>query len=1200
MNFHSIGKAMPCAWQIFDQTAGNVRKAFGLSPTATKRRIMQMKLVTFFLTVILARVEATGFGQKITISEKNTPIENVFHKIESQTGFVFFYDTDDVQKLNVSIVRKNASLDDILKECFQGTHLAYKLVDKTIVIRKKEITSPKTLERPKIAEPLKQVAEVELSVSGKVIDDKGDGLPGVSILVKGTSQGTVTDVNGQWQLSVSGANAILVFSFVGFNAQEVTVGNRSFINTTLTPDVKGLEELVVVGYGTQKKVNLTGAITTVNAAELNNQSSSNLSNTLAGRAPGVNVTNTSGLAGASSSIRMRGSFGDPLYVIDGILRDKEAFDALEANEVDNLSFLKDAATASIYGSRAGNGVVMVTTKGGVKQKPSFNFQSNYTTGRPTQTLLSDLTTAEDELIYQNRVAEFRGTPIPNGQREFDYFKDKRYNVNDHIWQNPYSHRHSLSVSGGDKKLTYYSLLSYRGEEGSYKSLEHNKFNMRTNVTAEVTDDIKVNLNVSATQQNHDRFYWPFTGEDDFDVSDLYRVTFNWPKTYPFYTLADGTPSNDITPYPVQTPMGSWQAWNVIDQVVGDRYIKTRRRNMNSILSIDIKLDKLIPGLSTKVVANYVAADYMRKKYLTFQKNYVFNQADPNGNRFVPAAPDENKTNTFTFSNNQPFLSYDIKTSWSYQLDWFANYSRTFNKHGVEGLLVYEQAENGGYGVGARLEDPITSYDQSFVYSTDTERRNGYASDTLGARQSWIGRFNYNYDSRYIAEFSFRYDGNTLFPKEKRWGFFPSVSAAWRISEEAFLKDKTSFFDDLKLRGSYGTTGNDLNVNNQRIRPFSYNYVYSNSSSYIFGDRLYQGIAPGATPNLNLTWATSTTYNVGLDFAMLKNRLYGTLDMFLKKEKNILGSRLVTLPDNYGQSLAPENYAARSWRGGELFVEWRDKAVENKINYSVSANIGYAVDRWDVLDQGVAYQPGGNRYFQNQIGHPANRIMGLKTVGMVRTQADLDALLATGMKQFGRTPYLGGLYFEDVRGDGYADGPDGKIDGNDVQVLSNNGAPRINYGVGINISYKGLAITSQFQGVGAYDRIISNQEGPGMRQHGGTVRPYYPIWASDVWTPENPGAKYPRPVGSNWYESGSEATSFWIRNGAYLRLKVLNIAYNLPKAWTSRLKLGSAQVFANGTNLFSVSKVKEFHDPEQKNYDSFPIMKTFTVGLDFKF
>ncbi|CAG4993624.1 hypothetical protein DYBT9275_01203 [Dyadobacter sp. CECT 9275] len=1198
MNFHSQGKTVPDAEQDFPCLPEGPEKPSRISTLSKQQIIMRLNLITMMLIVLLVRAQAGSFAQPITLSEKNAPIERVFGVIEAQSGHVFFYDSEDVRGLKVSVNMKKASLPETLKQCFQGLPLAYKIVDKTVVVRKLETPHQKAAE----PQPVSLVREIQadIRVTGKVLDDKGDALPGVSILLKGTSEGTSSDINGNWELSIPDKSAILVFSFVGFTTQEVGVGNQSVINITMAPDIRGLEELVVVGYGAQKKVNLTGAITSVNSVDLNNQSASNLSNTLAGRAPGVNVTNTSGLSGASSSIRMRGSFGDPLYVIDGIVRDKEAFDVLEANEIDQMNFLKDAATASIYGSRAGNGVVLVTTKSGVQQKPTFNFQSNYSTNRPTQTLLSDLTTAEDELIYQNRVAQFNGTPIPNGQREFDYFKDKRYNVHDLIWQNPYSHRHSLSVTGGDKKITYYSLLSYRAEEGSYKSLENSKFNLRTNVTAQVNDAVKVGLNIAAYQQSLDRFYWPFTGDDDFDVSDLYRVTFNWPKLYPFYTTADGTPADHPTAYPVQTPMGSWQAWSVIDQVIGDRYIKTRTRNLNSILTLDIKLDKLIPGLSTKILGNYIGQDYMRKKYMTFQKNYVFNQADPNGNRFIPAAPDENKVNIFTFSQNQPSLTYYISTGWSYQFDWFLNYSRTFGKHGVDGLVVFEQAQNALYSASAQLEEPLTPYDQSFVYSTDTQRRNGDAYEETGARRSWIGRLNYNFDSRYIAEFSFRYDGNTLFPKGKRWGFFPSASAAWRISEEQFMKNSTSFLDDLKLRLSYGTTGNDLDVYNEKISPFSYSYRYQNAGSYIFGDKLYQSIAPGATPNPNLTWATSTTYNAGLDFGFLKNRLYGTLDVFLKKETNILGSRLVTLPDNYGQNLAPENYAARSWRGAELFMEWRDKALDNKVNYSINANIGYSKDRWDILDESAAFQSGGNLHFQSQVGQPANRIIGLKAVGMVRTQDELDAFLDSGLKQYGRNPYLGGLYFEDFRGDGYSPGPDGKIDDNDIQVLSTNATPRINFGFGLNVSYKGLTINSHFQGVGAYDRIISNQEGEGMRQHGGTVRPYYPIWADDVWTPENPNAKYPRPIGKSWYESGTGATSFWIRNGAYLRLKNLNIAYNIPKKWASVLKLGSLQVYANGTNLFAISKVKEFHDPEQKNYDSFPIMKTYTVGLDFKF
>ncbi len=1048
------------------------------------------------------------------------------------------------------------------------------------------------------------VQQQKKTITGTVVDAAGIPIIGANIVEAGTTNGTVTDVDGNFSLSI-GDNATIKVSYIGYLEQTISTEGATNIRITLREDSKALDELVVVGYGTQKKVNVTGAITAVKTDELSAIATSNLSNTLAGRAPGVTIVGNSGMIGASSSISMRGGFGEPLFVIDGIVRDKEAFDALEANEVDQLSFLKDAATASIYGSKAGNGVVLVTTKTGSAQKPLFNYQGSYTFMTPTMELLSDKTTAIDELIYQNRVADFLGKARPNGDREFAYFADKNYNVNDYIWRTPWNQKHSLSVSGGSDKITYYALANYIGEEGSYINLDNKRFNLRSNITAEITKSIKMNLNISGNQQNHNRFYWPFSGDDEFTVGDLYRCTFNWPKTYPFYLYEDGTPANEVTPYPVQTPMGSWQAWSVIDQVIGNRYIRTRKRETNAILSLDINLGQWVPGLSTKVSGNYISKDYMRKKFLTHQKNFVWAPRDASGNRFIPAPPDPQKINTFTFSQNQEFLSYDTQTLWSEQFNWILNYNRDFGKHGVSATTVFEQSAHAGEYVFAKGESPLTTFDQMFVYSSDAERRWGDAYEELGGHLSWIGRFNYNYDQRYIAEFSFRYDGNTLFPRAKRWGFFPSVSVAWRLGQEGFMQSSSDWLDDLKLRASYGTTGNDIDLNsdNEKIRPFSYMEVYESGDSYIFGNTLNLGIRPGATPNPFLTWATSTTYNVGVDFAFLKNRLSGSFDAFHRRETDILGTRIVTIPDTYGQSLAPENYAARSWRGFEFSILWRDKVLEGTLDYSLYGNLGYSKDRWDVLDQTALYAPGGNLESLSAIGRPIDRLIGFRTLGMLRTQEEVNKLKAKGFKQWGRDPYLGGLYFEDIRGDGYSPGPDGKIDGNDIQLLSENGAPRINYGFGASIAWKGITVDAHFQGVGMYDRMISNLGGinyGGMRQYGGAIRPYYPIWADDVWTPDNPDAKYPRPVGSNWYESGTGNQSFWIRNGAYVRLKNLNVGYNLPKQWVDKIGLASAQLFFNGTNLFFISPMKEFHDPEQDCYDSYPLMKSFTFGLDFKF
>ena len=1159
-------------------------------------RIMKVTLILCFLAIQLSAASVYSQYVSLNLSMKNTTVGAVINSIKSQTGYEFSYDADLLDKVigTVSVDMKNEQIETILNKIFGGTDINFRVLNNRIFLKEE----PGKLKNLSVVNQ----QQSQKTVKGTVVDAANIPVIGANVFVKGTTHGTITDMDGNFTLTNVAENSTLVISYIGFLEKNVEVGNKTSFDIVLLEDSKKLEEVVIVGYGTQKKVNLTGSITAVNASELSGISTSNLSNTLAGRAPGVNITGNSGLMGSSSNIRIRGGFGEPLFVIDGIVRDKDAFDALEVNEIDQLSFLKDAATASIYGSQAGNGVVLVTTKGGTQQKPMFNYQGSYTFMTPTQELFSDMFTATDELIYQNRVAQYQGLATPNGEKEFEYFKDKNYNVNDYIWQTPWNQKHSVSVSGGNEKVTYYALGSYIGEEGSYKNLENDKFNLRSNVTAKITDQIKMNFNLAANQQNQQRFYWPFSDDDEQTIGDLYRCTFNWPKTYPFYLNADGSPANNVTDYPVQTPMGSWQAWNVVDQVVGDRYIKTRKREVNAILSFDIDLGKFIPGLTTKLVGNYIGNDYMRKKYLTYQHNYVWAAANSDQNRFIPAAPDPNKMNTFTFSQNQEFLSYNVHSLWSEQLNWFLNYNHSFGKHDVSGTLVWEQQANGGEKVYAKGESPLTNYDQMFVYSTDAERRWGDAWEVTNGRLSWIGRFNYTYDQKYIAEFSFRYDGNTLFPKEKRWGFFPSFSGAWRISNESFMENTSNWLDNLKIRASYGTTGNDLNVNNDPIVPFSYMNVYQSGYSYIWGDNLNLGIEPGATPNPYLTWATSATYNVGFDFGVLNNRLSGSFDAFYKTEKDILGSRIVTIPDTYGQSLAPENYAERSWRGVEFNAMWRDKAFGGQLDYSIYGNVGFSKDQWDVLDQTALYSPGGNLEEFSAIGKPLNRLSGLKTLGIIRTQEQLDELLAKGFKQYGRDPYLGGLYFEDVRGDGYSLGPDGKIDGNDVQLLSDNAAPRINYGFGTNLSWKGFTMDIHFQGVGLYDRMISNLgEGMGgIRQYGGTVRPYYPIWTDDVWTPENPNAKYPRVIGKSWYESGTGAQSFWIRNGAYLRLKNLNVGYNLPKSWISFLNLESAQLFVNGTNLFVLSAMTEFHDPEQDCYDSYPLMKSFTFGVDIKF
>ncbi|RZL07552.1 MAG: SusC/RagA family TonB-linked outer membrane protein, partial [Pedobacter sp.] len=529
------------------------------------------------------------------------------------------------------------------------------------------------------------------------VDENGQPIPSASILIKGTKIATQTDVNGQFQLKDIAEGTILVISYVGYKTQEAKASSGMTIKLIPQSD---LDEVVIVGYGSQKKSTLTGSVSSVKMDKINDIPVSNLSNAMAGRAPGITVTNTSGLAGATSSIRIRGSFREPLYVINGVIKNKASFDALDPNEVDQISILKDAASASIYGAQAGNGVVVVNTKTGKIQAPQFNFQVSNTFAKSTKKLLGDITTAADELTYQNRVTRFeweqgaRTSPYvqPNNEREFNYFNDKLYNVNDYVWRNPYSQKYLFSINGGSEKITYYTMAGYTNEQGTYKNVDFGKFNLRSDVTAQLNDVISLNLNLSASQQNNNRFFWQGDSADDFNVGDFYRVTFNWTKLYPFYTQADGTPADGVTSFPVQTPLGSFQAWSVIDQVNGDRYVDTKNRQFNPILSLNAKLDAITKGLSAKVVGNYEAVDYMRKTFITYQKNYVFIPKEPTGNRFIPAAPDPQRTNTYTFGQTQPSLGYEMNNAWRYQINGFLNYNRAFGKHQVNAQAIYEQSE----------------------------------------------------------------------------------------------------------------------------------------------------------------------------------------------------------------------------------------------------------------------------------------------------------------------------------------------------------------------------------------------------------------------------------------------------------------------------------------------------------------------------
>lgn len=1116
---------------------------------------------------------------KLSLTERE--VVDVFEEIEKLTDFSFVYSKKELKTMPLISVSTQTTVYDLLVDVSLQTNLNFRQVNENIVVKKEDM--------PQEAEP-RVIQEAFVEIQGVVLDAAGEPLPGVTVIVEGTTTGTVTDIDGRFTVEASQGD-YLVFSFVGFESERVLVENQSEINITLEEDAQALEEVVVVAYGTQKKVNLTGSIASVKTDDIVDIPMSNLSNGLAGRAPGVQIVGTSGLAGASSSVRIRGSVGEPLYVINGIISDKRSFDALNPSEVDNISFLKDAASAAVYGSTAGNGVVLVTTKSGIIQKPVLEYRGNYSSSNPTRPL--ETYSAQGEIRYLNDTDVTKGLEPRYGQDILDYFADKSYNMSDLIWQTPTVQEHNLSLRGGTEDVIYYFQLGYHGEKGSFKNLGYDRYNFRSDVTANVTKNLKLNLNLSGNQRNYSRWYWPYDGAEDFDVADFYRTNFNWTKLYPFYVDAEGNPTNDPNDYAVKTP----GAFHLPDLILNEGgYRDTRYRTFDGILKMDLDLGDFVQGLSTSIQGSVTADQRNMKSFVVHNDFYLFQSAGTD-NPFIPGPIDLTQTGSHNLSAGYENIQEDVRLVNSYQLNWFLNYNRSFGRHTVGGLLVYEQVGRNEKNLGGYAEDLLSSsIDQIYNASGDVERRGFGGYERESARASWIGRANYSYAQKYIAEFSFRYDGNYRFSPDNRWGFFPSGSIGWRISEEEFMKN-LSLFDELKLRASYGTTGSDTQQNGDPIDPWQWSQVYTKSSGYVFGSSLSDGLVPGVVPNPNITWSTISMWDIGLEFGILNNRLIGEFDVWNKTESNILRPRVGSTPSTYGAGLPDVNYAQRSFNGFEISMDWRDQIGEFK--YSVYGNMGYAKDQWEIYDEPESLTDGTYAdNWRSRIGKPQDRVYGYVSNGIIRTQEQLDALPAD-FTQFGREPMLGVILFEDIRGANYSEGPDGKIDGNDATYLSDNGSPRINYGFGVRGEWKGFTINAHFQGVGAYDRMISTKNGGGVFQVGN--RPYFGIWGNgEYWTPENPDAKYPRVLGG-WMraEYGGGPSSFWIRNGAYLRLKNISVGYTLPKAWFDEIGIERVQIYGNATNLFEISGLEE-HDPEQKTLDSYPLMKTFTGGLTIQF
>jgi TonB-linked SusC/RagA family outer membrane protein len=1104
------------------------------------------------------------------------------------------------------------------------------------------------------------------TVKGVIIDSSGDPLEGATITVKGSSVGVVSGVGGSYQINVSDRNAVLAVSFVGYAGKEVTVGSQTVINISLEEDAELFDEVVVVGYGTRKKASLTGSVSTMNVNEIRSIPVGNLSNALAGRLSGVTVTNTAGGRPGNSAnivVRSRGTWNgvSPLYVIDGVVRDKKAFDMLSSNDIETFSILKDAAAASVYGARAANGVVLITTKKGKEGKPVISYSGSMSVGefayepqRETvaqrirlanigqmeyRNVLSG--TAIDEngyhpaynSIYKNGVDASGGYIATAGEsRVFSdeavaYYSDPahQYDQLNEVFRTPITNNHSLSVAGGSEAIKYYMGANYYDETGMFKSSEYEKYSIRSSMDAKInrylTASLALNLDNSMETSP--------TGQDN-RLSSVYRFLQRSSRLSP--AIVNGKYVGGI---------GDSSAGDSYAAIANGDAGLTKIQSWNAEYTASLLWEiPWIKGLTAKALYNrYTRHDLTKVQAIPYQ-TYMLNNdpavtGDPQGMIYLPEIVE---SSVQTKGSNS--LAQHNTVSKNYQLNGIINYNNTFGKHEVGVMLAYEQVESSSEYMGGSKED-FLSFSRPFLdFGTSDKTKWGLSgSGSESGRISYVGSFSYAYAGKYLADFSFREDLSSNFDPSHRKGFFPSGSVAWRISEEGFVKNNISFLSNLKLRGAIGLTGND------NVGAFQWlDRANTNAGGYYYGgENATKGVSFSSIANPLISWEKSLSYSGAIELGLFKMFTIEA-EYFFRKTYDILGSQTANIPDTFGASLSASNYGKVNSFGFDLELGF-NKQISKDLNVWAKGVFGWADNELVEFAE-----PEGTKPWLSKLGMNWDRQAGTLTDGIVQQMYKVGQQNANGEDLYrvvtstGNTyiiPYNyyrnatdryvnngnynslrpGWIFYRDLRGqdaDGNPTGPDGYAEDNsdfDRDWTIDHLFPPYNYSLLLGGSWKGLSLEVFLQGT------AGNQKGAMI--HNGAVTYWnnntWGYWAEDSYSViDNPTGQYPMLV--NGPGGGTGANHFWVRDASFIRLKSVTLSYDLPKKVLSKLGVADTRIFVTGYNLALLWSNMKFHDPElgeQSGYNSpswnpssqdspnngvatYPLMRTVTIGLNISF
>ncbi|MGQ8336262.1 TonB-dependent receptor [Sunxiuqinia sp. A32] len=1106
---------------------------------------MKMKLLTFLILFSVASVSANSYSQetKFSMNLDNISVRQVLQEIEESSEFIFLYSEKSIDvDRKVSVNVKNRDVNSILDQVFKGTLNYYEIHDRQIAIMSKESS-----ELPNIFDNKANIVQAK-NISGRVTDTSGVPLPGVTVVAKGSTQGTVTDNDGKYSISGLSNGDILVYSFVGMKTQEITVGNNLVIDIDLEEETVGLEEVVAVGYGTQRKESVVAAISTINATEIVQSPSSNIGVALAGRLPGLTVLQRSGEPGGEGIelfIRGRSTLNEqkPLLMVDGVERD---FNSLDPHEIETISILKDASATAVYGVRGANGVILVTTKRGKVGKPKIDVTGEYSLQAPTR--LPDMVSAYDYAKLENQVQGQQGAdPI------YSEFELERYRTADSTNVFPVRNfmdeftkdfspmaKVNVNVSGGTEKMSYFTTVGFQGQKGLFKNEPFDKYNydaeskntrvnFRSNFDIELNSSLKMWLNIGGYMDKKNDPY-------GFDGSNIYGYALAAILSRPNLAYNDLTPDGEVagsTRY--ATGGANTTPYGFLNR---SGFVLSTINNVTTTLGAEQKLDFITEGLSAKVIASY---DAMSVNIQQRHRSYaVYELTSVVGDSLVYSK--------LGSTNNTPLVDTQAQSfSNLFNIDASINYVKEFGVHEVTGMLLFNRYQ--------RLINIELPYNYIGI----------------------VGRATYNYNRKYLAELNFGYNGSEQFAPGKQFGFFPSFSVGWVASEEPFLVDKNAV-DFLKIRFSYGQVGND------RMGASRFLYIddWGTGGGY---PGLPAGTYENTMANRDISWEVNNKYNVGIEGRFF-DFLSLDLDVFYEKRDNILIREGGTTPVfMFGQTnLPPANYGEVENKGFELSLgyqkQFNDHAMlmarlngafnRNRINYVNEVELG----------EDYAYPT-------RQTGHRIGEFWGYETDGFFNTQEELDSWY--DQTPLGKAPELGDLKYVDQNDDQI-------IDEKDIVPIGNPNVPEWTFGGALNFIYRQFDVSCMFQGAANRSYFLN---GRGTWENAGN----FTTWHKESWTQAklDNGEKitYPRlaPGGS----SNLIANDFWIVDGSYIRLKNAEIGYTMPENISRKISASKIRIYLNGFNLLTFDKFpKKYFDPEQANQLSHPLFKVYNVGINITY